>query len=131
MKHLEVIARGRARAQERFTETFVAYTVDTVLDEQTGLLAEVEEVLHADIAGRLKSPTLNTSERAQGGQVSAVQDIEVHVGIGATPGVVVAAMWRVESSTVDLSLVGRKFRTKGLPQSGSTTAHRYPVESVA
>ena len=46
------------------------------------------------------------------------------------PDVTVDTLWRVTASTVDPSLVGRVFRTKGLPQAGQVTAHRFPVESV-
>jgi hypothetical protein len=71
------------------------------------------------------------SERSQGDQVPAVQVEHVHVAVDATPNVTVGDMWRCTASTVDASLVGREVRTKGLPQAGQVTAHRYPVEAVS
>ncbi|WP_366941696.1 DUF6093 family protein [uncultured Microbacterium sp.] len=121
---------GRKRAGSRFTETFTAYTVSSVLDEATGLYVDAETVLYADVAGHVKFPEMTVSEPGQAGQVMAVQDIEVHVTVGATPGVVVGVLWRVDGSTVDPSLTGRVFRTKGPPQAGQVTAHRYPVVSA-
>lgn len=121
----------RSQAKSRFTETFTAYTVTTELDETTGLEEPTETPLYSGVAGRVAFPTLTVSERPQGGQVPAVQDIHVHVEVGATPNVTVNVLWRVTASTADASLVGRVFRTKGLPQSGQVTAHRYPVEAVS
>jgi hypothetical protein len=121
---------GRRQAEARFTETFTAYAVDRVLNESTGLFEDTEDVLYASVAGRVKYPTLTVSEREQGAQVPAVQDVEVHVAVGATPNVAVNVLWRCTASTSDSALVGREFRTKGEPQSGQVTAWRYPVERV-
>lgn len=117
----------RGQAESRFTETLTAFTV--ALDDDTG--TETETVLYSGVAGRLKFPTLTVREREQGAQTPAVQDVQVHVSVGATPLVVVNTFWRVTASTVDPALVGRVFRTKGSPQQGQVTAHRYPVEEVS
>jgi hypothetical protein len=37
----------------------------------------------------------------------------------------------VLASSVDPSLVGRKFRVAGNAQAGQVTSHRYPVEEVS
>lgn len=124
------LGMGRAQAEARFTETFMVFTVETVLDEATGLETPTEMTVYASVRGRWKSPTLTVSERAQGAQVPAVQDTQIHVAVGATPLVGVSTMWRVTASDADPSLVGREARTKGLPQAGQVTAHRYPVEEV-
>jgi hypothetical protein len=121
---------GRRQAEARFTETFTAYTVEKVLNESTGLYVDTEEAMYASVAGRMKYPTLTVSEREQGAQVPAVQDVEIHVAVGATPDVTVNVRWRCTASTSDSALVGREFRTKGEPQSGQVTAWRYPVERV-
>lgn len=130
MNHLAAVAAGRARAEHRFTETFTAFTVARVLDLDTGAHVDTETALYTGVAGRLKFPSMTVSEREQGAQVPASQDIEVHVAVGATPNVKKDVMWRVTASEADVSLAGRTFRTRGVPQSGQVTAHRYPVESV-
>ena len=124
------LSMGRKQAEARFTETFKAFTVENVLDEETGLETPTEVAVYASVPGRWKSPTMTVSERAQGAQVPAVQDTQIHVAVGATPLVGVNTMWRVIASDSDSSLVGREARTKGLPQAGQVTAHRYPVEEV-
>lgn len=124
------LARGRAQAEARFTETFKVYTIESVRDEETGLDTDTEVTVYAAVPGRWKSPTLTVREREQGAQVPAVQDLHIHVAVGATPNVTVNTLWRCTASTADSSLVGRVARTKGLPQGGQVTAHRYPVEEV-
>ena len=129
--HLGALTMGRRQAEARFTETFKVYTVESVLDTATGLYADTEVTVYASVLGRVKFPTLTVMEREQGSQVPAVQDVHIHVGVGATPNVVVNVLWRVTASTVDPSLVGRVFRTKGSPQAGQVTAWRFPVESAS
>lgn len=126
-----VLGLGRRQAESRFTETFKVFTETETLNESTGLYETVEVTLYADLRGRVKFPSLAVSEREQGGQVPAVQDVAVHVAVGSAPLVVVDVLWRVTASDVDSSLVGRVFRTKGLPQAGQVTAHRFPVEQVS
>jgi hypothetical protein len=120
----------RSQAESRFTETFKAYTVTRTGPDADGLYTDTEVTVYAAVAGRWKSPTLTVSEHEQGAQVPAVQDTQIHVAVGSTPLVSVNTMWRVTASTVDASLVGREARTKGLPQAGQVTAHRYPVEEA-
>lgn len=123
------LGMGRRQKESRFTETLEAFTVASVEGED-GVFADVETSLYTGVPGQVKYPTFTVSERPQGGQVPAVQDIEIHVAVGATPNVAVNTRWRVTASTVDVSLVGRVYRTKGEAQSGQVTAHRYPVERV-
>lgn len=122
------LGMGRRQAEARFTETLEAYTVTRTGPDADGLYTDTDVFLYQDIPGRVKYPTLTVHEREQGAQVPAIQDIEVHVAVGATPNVVVNVLWRVTASTADAGLVGRVFRTKGEPQSGQVTASRYPVE---
>lgn len=121
----------RAQAESRFTEVFTAFTIENVLNESTGLYEPTEVVAYAGVAGRVRYPSLTVAERAQGSQVPAIQDVTIHVAVGATPNVAVNHMWRVTGSTSDASLVGRVFRTKGESQAGQVTASRYPVERVS
>ena len=127
---LGTLGMGRAQAVARFTETFKVFTESRVLNESTGLFVTTETAIAASVAGRVKFPTLTVAERDQGAQSPAVQDVAVHVAVGAVSAPV-GSFWRVLTSTADPSLVGRVFRTKGAPQAGTVTAHRYPVESVA
>lgn len=126
-----ILARARERTQTRFTETFNVVYGERVLDEETGEYTTAEVVVHSDVPGQFKFPTMTVQEREQGAQVPASQDITIKVAVGSTPDVEVGHMWRCTASTVDASLVGRVMRTKGLPQGGQTTAHRYPVEAVS
>ena len=124
---LGVLGSGRSWAGSRFTETFEFFREGSTEDEH-GFPVEGEIVLYSDIPGRLKFPTLTVSDRETGTQLVAVQSVEVHVAVGAVPGVVTDDFVRVTASTSDSSLVGRVFRVAGEPQGGQTTAHRYPVE---
>lgn len=128
---LTALAAARADAVSRFTETFTAFTTELVLDPNTGAHTDVETPIYTGVAGSIKFPTMTVSEPEQAGQVPAVQDVEVHVAVGATPNAAVGVSWRITGSTVDTSLIGRVFRTKGLPQAGFVSAHRYPVEVVS
>jgi hypothetical protein len=121
----------RAQAESRFTEVWDVFTVENVLDESTGLETPTEVVAYTDVRGRVRYPTLTVSERQQGSQVPAVQDVTISVAVGATPDVVVNHQWRCTASTADASLIGRTFRTKGEAQAGQVTAARYPVERVS
>ena len=125
-----VLGMGRAQAAMRFTETLTAFYTTRVLGSD-GLYTDTEVPLYSGIAGQVKFPTLTVSEREQGAQVPAMQDVMIKVATASTPLVAVNHIWRVTASTADASLVGREFRTKGLPQSGQTTSWRYPVEAAS
>lgn len=120
----------RAQAESRMSETFEVFTSERVLGGD-GKYVTTETPVYEDVRGRLKVPTLTVSEREQGAQVPAIQDVHVHVPVGATPLVEVNHMWRCTASDSDVSLVGRVWRTKGSHQAGQVTAHRYPVEQVS
>lgn len=126
-----VLGLGRGLAAARFTETFNVFYVTRVLDVDTGLMTDTEITIYASVLGMVKFPSLNVTEREQGAQVPAVQDVTIKVAVGSTPNVIVNYVWRCTGSLVDDSLIGREFRTKGLPQAGQTTQWRYPVEQVA
>lgn len=126
-----VLGMGRAQAASRFTETFKVFTITRALNETTGVYADTETTVYASVIGQFKFPSLSVSERAQGAQVPAVQDVVIKVAVGSTPNVIVGHFWRCTASTVDASLVGRVVRTKGLAQAGQVTSHRYPVEAVS
>jgi hypothetical protein len=74
----------------------------------------------------VKYPTLAVSERQIPGVIAAVVDIIVKrpISVAIVP---VGHWFEVTASSSDPSLVGRRFKVKGTPQSGQTTSHRYPV----
>jgi hypothetical protein len=125
------LAWGRSQAANRFTESLRFYSSDGVtVDPDTLDDVEATTVLHT-VPGRIKFPTLTVSERSAVGQVFATQQVNVHVAVGSTPNVRVDHFVVVLASTVDPSLVGRKFRVSGNAQAGQVTSHRYPVEEVS
>lgn len=125
------LAMARGQAVARFTETLTAFYKTQILDPETGLYGDTEVVLYTGVPGRVKFPSLTVFTPEVGAQVPAIQDVHIHVAVGACPDVVVGHLWRVTASTADSSLVGREFRTKGLPQAGQVSASRFPVEGVA
>ena len=132
MMLLGVLAMGRVQAERRFTETFTFFS-ESYTPPAEGQIDPVlvETNLYVGVLGRVKFPSLNVSERDQGGQLLSVQSPEVHVAVGATPNIRADHFCRVTASTADSSLVGRKFRIAGLPASGQVTAARFPVEAVS
>lgn len=125
------LVMARREAAGRLTETFDVFYETKVLNETTGLYADTEVLVHGAVAGQFKYPSLTVRERAQGAQSPAIQDVLIKVVVGSTPNVEVGHFWRCTGSEVDPSLVGRTVRTKGLPQAGQVTTHRYPVEVVS
>lgn len=126
------IARSRYRVESRFTETFTFFS-EAFGEIPVGATDPeiVETVIHTAVPGRIKFPSLTVSDRESAGQLVAVQSPEVHVAVGSTPDVKPDHFARCTASTVDASLVGRKVRITGWPQSGQTTSHRWPVEVVS
>lgn len=125
---------ARREAAGELTETFKVYYETKVLVEEgsnAGNYVDTEVTVYAAMRGRMKFPSLSVQEREQGAQMPAVQDIIIKVAVGSTPLVKVGHIWRCTASTVDSSLVGREVRTKGLPQAGTVSNHRYPVEAVS
>lgn len=122
---------GRAFAESLLTETVEFYRVTgTSVDPNT--LNEVETaVVVYTVPARVKYSSLIVSESRGAGEVVGAQSVSISVGVGSTPTVNSDFMCRVVDSSADTSLIGRKYRVKGFPQSGQVTAHRYPVEEVS
>lgn len=127
-----VLGMGRAQAAHSFTETltFFSRTEGVIPDGELDPVV-VDTALYTGVAGRVKFPDVQVSEREQAGQLLAVQRITVKVAVGATAAVREGHFVRVTASAVDPSLVGREFRVTGWPQAGQVTSHRYPVEEVS
>lgn len=131
MSRESVLADGREFVEEGFTETVTFfYTEPGEIPEGDINPVDVEIAVHSDVPALVKYPSLNVSPRESAGQMLGVQDITVKVAVASTPGVHEGHFCRVISSTVDPTLVGRKFRVSGWPQSGQVTSHRYPLEEA-
>lgn len=121
---------GRGRAEARFTETFTFFRTELVEDEN-GVKKPTDVVVHADVSGQVKSVSQVVSDREHGAQMLTVQHRVVKIGVGAAPNVRVGDVAEVTASTVDASIVGRRFLIEGIPESGQVTAHRYPVSEAS
>jgi hypothetical protein len=141
MRGRRMLNRGRALAVARFTEVIEVFT-ETLGDPPDGEIdpevietpvpVSVPGMEHTDdgIPARVKYSANAVGEREQGDQDAAVQGVEVHFP-ARTAGVGKNQFARVLSSTVDESMVGRKFRLQGNGSAGQTTALRVPAEEVS
>jgi hypothetical protein len=124
-----VLGMGRAQANARMTET-VKVTSEVQGDpDPVTLLPSVTETVHiASSIARVKYPVTRVLDREAATQLVAAQEIEVHLPSQT----VVQTDWfiTVLTSSVDSSLVGRKYRVRGNGLAGQTTALRVPVEEI-
>lgn len=120
------LAMGRVHANARMTETVVAESV-TITSDNDGNPVRTVTATHYTGSAQVKYPSLVVSEPNAGSAQFAAADVTVKIPSGS-PRIPVGAEFRVTASTADALLVARTFRVKGSPQSGQTTAHRYPVE---
>lgn len=132
MSRTTVLSDGRRFVAEGFTETFTFFS-ETLSDPPEGQIdpVTVETPIHVGVVGQLKFPSLVVSGVESAGQLVAVQTPVVKVAVGSTPNVREGHFARCTASTVDASLVGRKFLVTGWPQGGQTTSHRYPVSEAS
>lgn len=86
---------------------------------------------HYEGAGHLTYPTENVSERVAAGQQVGVQAPILKIPVGAGPLIREGDEVEVVSSTVDDTLVGRRYLIDGWPQSGQVSAHRYPLKETS
>ena len=120
----------RREAESRFTETFT-FTRGASINDANGVPTNTEAVIYAGVKGRIKFTSQVVSDRQHGGQLVAVQQRRVDVGVGATPEVREGDFATITASDIDPGLVGRRVRVDGLPDSGQVTAWRYPVTEVS
>lgn len=119
----------RAEAVSRFTETVTFFTV--VKGEGENLQPiDVETVIEADVAARLRSAARDPRDVPIAGQEPVVSKLTLSVGVG-TVRVGPSVFVRVTASSSDPGLVGVKVRTTDFPTMGQVTAWRYPVEQVS
>lgn len=127
MTLLGVLGMGRKMANARMTETVRIGTL-TYGDVPEGEI-DPEQVFEVEYEGpaRVSWNTYTVQQTTPGDQPVALSTPILSIPSG-TFDVTVDMRAVVDASTADLSLVGRTFRIKGLPQSGQTTALRYPLE---
>jgi len=121
---MSALERGRRMAASRMSETVQVFTVSL---QETGGIRPVEvRTVHYDGPARVKFSSSVVSDAVAAGQLVATQSVELHLPSGSV--VPVDASVEVTASSVDGSLVGRRFTVSGRPQAGQTTAARYPVK---
>jgi len=125
---MEALAAGRAAADARMTETIVAGVETEVPDPVT---LETITVLTPTYSGpaMVKYPTLTVSDQDAGGQQYTAAQVTISLPSSATP-LPPDTIIKPTASTVDQSLIGRRYRVTAAPQAGQTTAHRHPVEEL-
>lgn len=79
---------------------------------------------------RIKFPSLNVSTSSDTSQTVNTQQPYLSIPSGS-PVIPEGAEVLVTASTVDPLIVGLAFTVEGVPQSGQTTSHRYPLEGVS
>lgn len=121
-----VLGMGRRMAESRMTETVTLGRWENI--RPPGQLDPVPKLVETYYSGpaRVKYPSASATVKNPAGQQLVETSIVLSLpsSAGAVP---TGAKSRVDSSTSDVSLVGRMFRVDGPAQAGQTTAHRYPV----
>ena len=131
----DVLAEGRAAANARMTETVVAgiYTdgTDPVTLEPTRVLVQqVYPVPPATGVAWIKYPSLSVAEREGPSMPVQKQTPELRIPHGS-PVLPEGTEVHVTASTIDPTLVGRRYKVTGAPQAGQTTSLRHPLEEVS
>lgn len=129
MTRAEALARGRARANEGMTETIRAGLWQDGTDPETGSATRVllTERYHGPAQVKYDSMTVSVSDEPAQRVPSQSLMVKVPTSAALLPeGDEIV----VEASTVDASLVLRRYRVGGAPQSGQVTSHRYPVKEL-
>lgn len=124
------LSMGRGMAEARMTETVTIGLFDSGTDPVT--FDPIRVLVEERYSGkaRVKYPSGAVSDRSEPAQVVAEQDLLLSIPTGS-PAAHEGDEVRVDSSTVDPSLVGRMYGIKGRPQAGQTTSHRYPLKELS
>lgn len=121
---------GRAHAERRMTETVTVGLFTDATDPTTGQPSRVLTTARYTGLGRVYYPSLTVAGGSAVGRPVAAQEPVLAVPLGTTI-LSVGDEVDVTASTVDASLVGRRFRVAGAPQAGQVTALRYPLVEVS
>jgi hypothetical protein len=119
------LAAGATHAESRMTE---AVKVGPLVEVEDPTTYEMVKTVQADQIGiaQVKYPTLTVSERDLPGSQVGIGDVVVKRPVSA-PISPVGHWFEVTASSIDPSLIGRRYRIKSAPQSGQVSSHRYPV----
>jgi hypothetical protein len=119
---------GRNMANARMTETVRVGVLTEGVDEDT-LDPITSFTSEYEGPARVSWKTYTVQQTTPGDQPTALSTPILSLPSG-TLGVTVDMRVVVDASTADAAMVGRTFRIKGLPQSGQTTALRFPLEEA-
>jgi hypothetical protein len=115
-------------ANARMTETVRVGILTEDVDPETLDPINTLDVEY-DGPARVSWKTYTVQQTTPGDQPAALSTPILSLPSG-TLGVTVDMRVVVDASTADAAMVGRTFRIKGLPQSGQTTALRFPLEEA-
>lgn len=125
-----LLAQARARTEAvRFTETVTIGLFRDGTDPETGDAARV--LVTESYAGKaqIKYPSLDVSDTS--GQAKPIAEQSPIVKVPSGTVLPKNAEVLVTASTVDASLVGRRYRVEGRSQAGQTSSARYPLEELS
>ena len=122
------LGMGRRLAVSRMTETVVVGLFEARTDENGDAASVLVEERYSGI-GRVKYPSLTVSEHMEPSQPAQVQEPYLSIPSGS-PALLAGDEVHVTASTADERLVGMTARIAGVPQSGQTTSHRYPLKEL-
>lgn len=128
MSRDSVLALGRARVEASMRESVLAGTYELIAGDD---LQPVETLTQTHYSGpaSIEYTSLGVDEITPASQSAATADLVLKVPVAA-PFIPKMTVVTVSASLADASLVGRRFRVKGSPQSGQVTSHRYPLEEL-
>lgn len=123
---MSALEDGRRMAESRMTEMVTVGRFEWV--RPSGSLDSVLTLVETFYTGvaRVKFPSASAAVKNPVGQQLVETNIVLSLPARAAvvpPG----AVCRVDASSSDAALPGRRFRVDGPAQAGQTTAHRYPV----
>lgn len=129
MNHLEVLARGRQRTEERFTETVIIGRYTDATDPTTGNATRVLASTTHTGPAQIKYQSLTVTDRDGASQPVQVQSPLIKLPSGTV--VPVGDEVHVTASTSDTALIGRRYTIDGQSQAGQTTSDRYPLKELS
>ena len=115
----------RAQAESRMSETVLVGIFRDGSDAD-GNATRVLVTERYSGKARVRYPSYAVSELSPASQPLAQQDVIVSIPVGSGP-VFEGDEVLVTGSTADPNVIGRRFRVKGQPAAGQTTAYRIPV----
>ncbi|MGU3358180.1 DUF6093 family protein [Microbacterium sp. M4A5_1d] len=121
-------ATARYRAEQGFTETVIVGTYRDGVDAATANATRELVTKHYEGPAQLVYRTLNVSDRNTASRPIAEQAPILKLPSGTV--VPRGAEVDVTASAADASLVGRRMKIAGRPQSGQTTSARYPLQEL-